>query len=66
MDYNARKEMDSIIYKLSRIAQELDSISYEINYEFKGIGNNICASCLEEMACSYRHIKNELHNLEQD
>ena len=63
MDLRTMQEIDEIISQLSAITRELDSISYGIENEFKGIGASICAKSIENLTDRYKYVKNELSRI---
>jgi hypothetical protein len=63
MEAKTKQEIDSIIRELNAIVKELDSISYGIANEFKGIGSSRCAITIRALSEKYRNVKNELMNI---
>lgn len=64
MDANAKAELDSIKRELSAIIRELESISHGVRYDFKGIGNESCASCIDKVVNSYYSVRRKLDNMD--
>lgn len=63
MDSSARSQLDSIKYELDAVIREIYSISDGIRGDFKGIGNEICADALRNIAGDYNRVKNKLNNI---
>jgi len=49
MNANAQNELYAIKQELGNIISELESIESGIRYDFKGIGNDICANRLRSV-----------------
>lgn len=64
MDANSNYELYLIKKELNNIINELDSISRGMNSNFKGIGNQRCASCISNVANKYRWVKKKLDNID--
>ncbi|UFT99204.1 hypothetical protein KO561_18825 [Radiobacillus kanasensis] len=63
MDKKVRQEIEQIIDVLNDIARELDTISYGISREFRGIGQLTCSRSLEDAASQYRQIRDQLRRI---
>lgn len=59
----AQAELQSIKYELDSIINELESISTGIRQDFRGIGNERCAECIERVTYQYRVAKRKLSNI---
>lgn len=66
MDASAIYELNMIRSELQSIINELDSIAYEIKYQFKGIGNEMCANGISEVADKYRTVRRKLGNMDMN
>ena len=64
MDAKARNEMNSIISDLNKIIRELKDISSGIKSDFRGIGQDRCASMLEDVAAKYQHVVIQLKKID--
>lgn len=64
MDASARTELNSIIAELNSIIRELEDISYGVRYNFKNVGNDKCADCIDRVLTKYRTARNKLNNLD--
>lgn len=58
-----KQEISDIIRELNYIARELDSLSYDMEKEFKGIGESYCAMGIRTLSARYRKVKNELNKI---
>ena len=66
MNASARNELNRIIYELSSIISELDSISTGVRRDFKNIGNARCADSIDSVANKYRYVKRRLNNMDTE
>ena len=63
MDSNAKNELNSIIYELNSIISELEEISNGIRKDFKNIGNDKCADCIDNVITQYKSVRKKLLNM---
>lgn len=64
MDSSARNELNSIIREFNSIISELESISYGVRNDFKNIGNDKCADCIDRVVDNYYVVKRKLNNMD--
>ncbi len=64
MDQAALNELNSIKSELRSIMRELDSISDGIRYDFKNIGNEKCADCIDRVRSEYSSVLRKLENID--
>lgn len=64
MDSNAKNELNSIIYELNSIISELEEISNGIRKDFKNIGNDKCADCIDNVITQYKSVRKKLLNMD--
>jgi len=64
MDSSARNELNSIIQELSSIIKELEEISQGVRYDFKNIGSEKCADCIDRVLSKYYTAKQKLNNID--
>lgn len=64
MDQAALNELNSIKSELRSIMRELDSISDGIRYDFKNIGNEKCADCIDRVRSEYSNVLRKLENID--
>lgn len=64
MDSASRNELESIKRELNSIIGELDSISSGVRRDFRGIGNDTCANCIDRHISSLRSAKWSLDHLD--
>ena len=64
MDAVARNELNSIKRELNSIIAELEDISYGVRRDFKNIGNDQCADCIDRVIGQYRQVKRKLDNID--
>ncbi len=55
--YECRAELRSII-------SEMRSIENGVRRDFSGIGENLCADCIEKIACKYDNVLRKLNNID--
>lgn len=61
---NVQNEINSMCRELQSIINELDEIANGVRGDFIGIGNNRCASSIEDVADKYRNVKRRLQNID--
>lgn len=64
MDSGARSELDSIIRELGSIISELEDISCGVRYDFKNIGSEKCANCIDNVVSNYYTVRRKLNNID--
>lgn len=64
MDAKAQQQLYEIKQELQSIINELDDIGTGIKRDFKGIGNDICASRIAEVESQYRNVKKKLNKID--
>lgn len=64
MDASAKNELNSIIRELGSIISALDNVSNGIRRDFKNIGNDKCADCIDRVTSYYRSAKRDLSNID--
>lgn len=64
MDASAKRELNSIIRELSAIISELEEISQGVRHEFKNIGNEKCANCIDTVISNYYKVIRKLKNID--
>ena len=64
MDAKAKAELESIKIELDSIIRELEDISWGVRKDFKGIGNEQCANCIDRVISKYREAQKRLNKLD--
>lgn len=64
MDNRSINELASIKQELTSIIRELENISYGVRNEFKGVGSEACASCIDSVIKNYYSVQKKLNNLD--
>ena len=64
MDSGVRSELNSIIRELNAIITELEDISYGVRHNFKNIGNEKCADCIDKVLSNYYTVRKKLNNMD--
>jgi len=64
MDASARYELESIKSELNSIISELEEISYGVRNDFKGIGSEQCANCIDRVLQKYYKARTKLNNID--
>ena len=64
MDSSARNELNAIIRELNSIITELEDISSGVRTDFKNIGNDKCADCIDKVISNYRSAYRKLKNMD--
>lgn len=64
MDSGARSELNSIIRELNSIITELEDISHGVRYDFKNIGSEKCADCIDMVLSNYYTVRRKLNNMD--
>ena len=64
MDSGARSELNSIIRELNSIITELEDISHGVRYDFKNIGSEKCADCIDKVLSNYYTVRRKLNNMD--
>lgn len=64
MDSSAKAELASIKSELNSIIRELDDISDGVRNSFVGVGNDLCANCIDRMTAQVTRARNILNNLD--
>lgn len=63
MDQKAVNELNSIKSELRSIIRELDSIADGVRGDFKNIGNDKCANCIDNVKNEYQNVLRTLNNI---
>lgn len=63
MDQKAVNELNSIKSELRSIIRELDSIADGVRGDFKNIGNDKCANCIDNVKNEYQNVLRKLNNI---
>lgn len=63
MDQKALNELNSIKAELRSIINELDNIADGIRGDFKNIGNDKCANCIDKVKSEYNSVLRKLNNI---
>ncbi len=61
-----QQKLNDILYELSSIIKELDSIADGVRRDFTGIGNAKCANAIDDVAEKYRSVRTVLLNLDMN
>lgn len=61
---STKLEVLSIINEMNGIVDELYDISYGIKNDFDGIGNEICAKTIIDIADSYKSVIKQLYTMD--
>lgn len=64
MDANARNELEAIKRELYSIIDELESISAGVRKDFRGIGNDHCADCIDNVVQQCYQVSRKLNNMD--
>lgn len=64
MDASAKNELNSIIRELGSIISALDNASNGIRRDFKNIGNDKCADCIDRVTSYYRNAEKSLRSID--
>ena len=64
MDSSARNELNAIIRELNSIITELEDISRGVRNDFRNIGNDKCANCIDKVISNYSSVKKKLNNMD--
>lgn len=64
MDSNAKNELNSIKLELISIIYELEAISQGVRNDFKNIGSESCANCIDRAVNNYNTVSNKLKNID--
>lgn len=64
MDSSAKRELNSIIRELNSIITELEDISHGVRYDFKNIGSEKCADCIDRVLNKYYTARTKLNNMD--
>ena len=64
MDSAAKSELNDIIRELNSIISELESISSGVRRDFKNIGNEKCADCIDKVVSNYYTVRRKLRNMD--
>ncbi len=64
MDSKATKELNDIIAELKSIIKELEDISSGIRGDFKNIGNDKCANCIDLVVENYKTVRKKLEAID--
>lgn len=64
MDSGARSELNSIIRELNSIITEMEDISRGVRYDFKNIGSEKCADCIDKVLSNYYTVRRKLNNMD--
>lgn len=63
MGSNTNYELDLIKNELNSIIRELNDISTNVRYGFKGIGSEKCADCISSVVNQYNYAQRKLSNV---
>ncbi|MBQ1187069.1 MAG: hypothetical protein IIX54_05225 [Clostridia bacterium] len=64
MNAKAKSELNAIIKELNSIISELESISNGVRKDFKNIGSDKCADCINSVLNNYYTVRRKLKNLD--
>lgn len=64
MDAKARSELIAIKTELRSIIKELQEVSDGVRGNFKGIGNEQCATCIDRVVDNYEKVEKELNKID--
>lgn len=64
MRNDAKYEVHLMVNELKSIINELYSISNGVNKDFKGIGNELCANRINEVARHYEGVVKKLNKID--
>jgi len=64
MDSGARSELNAVIRELNSIIRELEDISRGVRYDFKNIGSEKCADCIDKVLSNYYTVRRKLNNVD--
>lgn len=64
MDSKAKTELKDIITELKSIIKELEDISSGVRNNFKNIGSEKCANCIDLVIGNYKTVKTKLENID--
>ena len=64
MDSGARNELNAIIRELNSIIHEMEDISRGVRYDFKNIGSEKCADCIDKVLSNYYVVRKKLNNVD--
>jgi len=63
---NTRYEINVIRNELNQVVNELNNIADELNRNFKGIGSENCANCLEKVADQYAYVIKKINTIDEN
>ena len=64
MATNAKAELESIIREMDKIITELGDISYHVRYDFKNVGNDLCANCIDNVKSDCQSARRALKRID--
>lgn len=64
MNVDSQSELQSIIWELSSIINELDSISSDVRRNFTNIGTDKCSDTIDMVNENYRNALQRLYNVD--
>lgn len=64
MDAYTKRELNAIKDELQSIINELDRISDGVRSDFRGIGNDTCANCIDRVISQYRSVRRQLNKID--
>lgn len=62
MEPDIKTEVREITNELSGIIRELENIAYGMEKDFRGIGNESCAACINRVSDSYQSAKRRIND----
>ncbi len=63
MGSNGSGQLEDIKTELRKIINDLEDVSNGVRTNFKGIGNERCANCLDQVVEQYRRALTKLNNV---
>lgn len=64
MNSTTKSELESIKRELQSIIYELEDISSGVRSNFKGIGTEHCADCIDVVIGQYYYVQRKLNNID--
>lgn len=66
MTTEQKNELNDIISELNKIIKDMESISKGVRNDFKNIGNEKCANCIDLVISNYKTVKSKLKSIDTD
>ena len=63
MDQNLGAVLESFRRELGAVSGKLETVADGVGSGFKGIGNEYCAGCLNDVAKRYRVLEKQMQNI---